>query len=117
MRPYPIKSSTCVHLILTLIGLWLFYASIMTANASTDISNVPMAVTNTVKPNLMLTIDSSGGMDVDVLLPTFNSMYYEYGVTPGNNPNLLNGMFYLFPETGHDYYYLLGQSNNPDPLA
>ncbi len=106
-----------IHLGSLLAVFWFLAQALPVADASTDISNIPMAVTNTVKPNLMLTIDSSGGMDVDVLLPTYNSMYYEYGVTPGNNPDLLNGMFYLFPETGHDYHYLLGESGNPDPLA
>lgn len=65
--------------------------------ASVVISDTPMAVQNTAKSNIVFTIDDSGGMDVEVLLPTFNSMYYESGVTPGNNPGNLNGNFFLFP--------------------
>ncbi|MDA8383921.1 MAG: PilC/PilY family type IV pilus protein [Betaproteobacteria bacterium] len=94
--------------------------------SATDLSNVPMAVQYSIKPNVMLTIDSSGGMDVDVLLPTYNSMYYETGVTI--NESALNGFFYLFPEDQRDaelggvgYYMQLGGlpsangGNNPDP--
>lgn len=70
--------------------------------ASTAISDRPMAVKNTAKSNIMFTMDSSGGMDVEVLLATFNSMYYESGVTPGNNPYNLNGNFFLFPTQYRD---------------
>ncbi len=65
--------------------------------ASINIANSPMAAQNTAKSNIMFTMDTSGGMDVEVLLPTFNSMYYESNVTPGNNPTNLNGNFFLFP--------------------
>ena len=67
--------------------------------SSLVISDTPMAVKNTVKSNIMFTIDSSGGTDVDMLLPTFNSMYYENGVTPTLDPTNLNGHFFLFPLT------------------
>ncbi len=65
--------------------------------ASVILSNSPMAAQNTAKSNIIFTMDTSGGMDVEVLLPTFNSMYYESTVTPGNNPTNLNGNFFLFP--------------------
>ena len=85
--------------------------------ASTDLANIPMAVLNTVKANVMFTLDSSGGMDVDVLLPTYNSMYYEFGVTPTNNPYVLNGNFYLFPVASHPAWMgvmIEGDSNSAD---
>lgn len=106
----------------------VFGQLVQTANAaSTDISNVPMAVRNIVPANVMFTVDSSGGMDVDVLLPTFNSMYYENNVT-NSNQNNLNGFFWLFPfgqngiynlGSGYSnvYWETLGSANNPDPLA
>ncbi|MDH2919234.1 MAG: PilC/PilY family type IV pilus protein [Sideroxydans sp.] len=65
--------------------------------ASVIIADTPMAAQNTAKSNIMFTMDTSGGMDVEVLLPTYNSMYYESNVTPGNNPTNLNGNFFLFP--------------------
>lgn len=68
-----------------------------TQAASLAISNTPMALLNAVKSNIMFTVDNSGGTDVDVLLTTYNSMYYETGVTPTKNPANLNGHFYLFP--------------------
>ncbi|MDA8093811.1 MAG: PilC/PilY family type IV pilus protein [Betaproteobacteria bacterium] len=76
-------------------GLCLAVLAIPPAWA-TDLANAPMAVQYSIKPNVMLTVDDSGGMDVDVLFPDYNSMYYETGVTI--NEAYLNGFFYLFPE-------------------
>lgn len=98
-------------------------AMAVAASTSTQISDTPMAVQNTAKSNIMLTMDSSGGMDVEVLLPTFNSMYYENGVTPGNNPSTLNGNFFLFPTQYRDNagtwidVMLNGDTANPDTLG
>jgi type IV pilus assembly protein PilY1 len=88
--------------------------------ASVAISNTPMAVKNAVKSNIMFTVDNSGGTDVDVLLTTYNSMYYETGVTTGGS---LNGHFYLLPSwyrennglglTG-EQLLLEGDLNSPD---
>ena len=93
--------------------------------SSTVISNTPMAVQNTAKSNIVFTMDSSGGMDYEVLLPTFNSMYYESGVTPGNNPSTLNGNVFLFPTPYRDNptlkisndSMLAGDLGNPDVLG
>lgn len=88
------------------------------AYAATNLADTPIPVaasTGTVRPNILFTIDSSGGMDVDVLLPTFNSMYYESGVTV--NQSVLNGNFYLFPLSTHPSWMsvmLEGDSNSPD---
>lgn len=89
--------------------------------ASVTISDTPMAVKNTAKSNIMFTVDNSGGTDVDVLLTTFNSMYYESGVTPGNSPYLLNGNFYLLPSwyrenngLANESIMLEGDLNSPD---
>ncbi|MHB1587497.1 MAG: pilus assembly protein [Acidiferrobacteraceae bacterium] len=78
-------------------------------------SNVPLFLMSSVNSNLMFVLDTSGGMDVDVLLPTYNSMYYETGVTP--NPNVLNGTFYLFPAPRPSFLspYIEGDQNDPDP--
>lgn len=82
-----------------------------------NFSNVPLFLMSSVNSNLMFVLDTSGGMDVDVLLPTYNSMYYETGVTP--NPNVLNGTFYLFPTPAHTAAglnnMLEGDQNDPDP--
>lgn len=92
-------------------------------SASVTISDTPMAVKNTAKSNIMFTVDNSGGTDVDVLLTTFNSMYYESGVTPTKNPNNLNGNFYLFPSwyretnggsVANESLMLEGDLNSPD---
>lgn len=77
--------------------LVLCICSTSALGASTSISDTPMALMNAAKANVMFTLDSSGGMDVEVLVPTYNSMYYENGVTPGNNPKTLNGNFFMFP--------------------
>lgn len=89
--------------------------------ASVTISDTPMAVKNTAKSNIMFTVDNSGGTDVDVLLTTFNSMYYEAGVTPTNNPYNLNGNFYLLPSwyrenngLAVESLVLEGDVNSPD---
>ncbi|MHB8414199.1 MAG: pilus assembly protein [Acidiferrobacteraceae bacterium] len=81
------------------------------------LSSLPLYVMSSVNSNLMFVLDTSGGMDVDVLLPTYNSMYFETGVTP--NHNLLNGTFYLFPTPAHSAAglnsMLEGDQNDPDP--
>ncbi|MHB1936880.1 MAG: pilus assembly protein [Acidobacteriaceae bacterium] len=80
-------------------------------------SNIPLFLASSVNSNLMFVLDTSGGMDVDVLLPTYNSMYYETGVTP--NTAVLNGTFYLFPSPAHASAglngMLEGDQNDPDP--
>ena len=107
-------------LTLALMQLLVFAQLAQTAAAaSTDLASVPMAVLNTVKSNVVFTLDSSGGMDVDVLLPTYNSMYFESGVTAGNTPYTLNGNFYLFPAVSHPSWMgvmLEGDSGSFDTL-
>lgn len=97
------------------------FAAAMQDAVAVTISDVPMAVKNTAKSNIMFTLDNSGGMDVDVLLTTYNSMYYETGVAPSNNPYNLNGNFYLLPSwyrewsgLGNESLMLEGDLNSPD---
>lgn len=86
-----------------LLGCALYVVNVDAASVA--ISDTPMAIKNTVKSNIMFTVDNSAGTDVDVLLTTFNSMYYEWGgataasavVAPSNDPTSLNGNFYLLP--------------------
>ncbi len=104
--------------------LILFGAVVLSANAqsaSVTISDTPMAVKNTAKSNIMFTVDNSGGTDVDVLLTTYNSMYYETGVTPASDPYHLNGNFYLIPSWYREFnglanetVMLEGDLNSPD---
>lgn len=57
------------------------------AAASTDLADVPMAVKNTVYPNVMFTLDDSGSMQWDVMP--------DYYVNPSSsNPR---GAFFVFP--------------------
>jgi type IV pilus assembly protein PilY1 len=61
-------------------------------SVATDLSNVPMAIKNTVQPNVMFTLDDSGSMQFEVIpendqvyltfpRPTtlYGSTYYDYG--------------------------------------
>jgi len=80
-------------LIVLAVALW----GVNVGAAPVSISDTPMAVKNTAKSNIMFTLDNSGGTDVDVLLRTYNSMYYESGVAAATDPYHLNGNFYLFP--------------------
>ncbi|TAJ78290.1 MAG: hypothetical protein EPO42_08070 [Gallionellaceae bacterium] len=100
----------------------ILLASVAANVQAVTISDTPMAVKNTAKSNIMFTVDNSGGMDVDVLLTTYNSMYYETGVTPTNNPYNLNGNFYLLPSgyresqglSASEKQMLEGDLNSPD---
>ena len=85
---------------------------------ATNIADAPMAITNQAKSNVMFVIDTSGGMDVEVLIPSFNSMYYETNITGTNPLNNLNGFFYMqvVPRTNPGSFYL-GFNNNPDANA
>ena len=92
--------------------------------AATTIADAPLAVTSLAKSNVMFILDNSGGVDVDVLLPTFNSMYIESHVTNTTASNT-NGFFYLFPNASLGArigQYQMGfpgdpAHTNPDPLA
>src|SRR5579871_2422502 len=66
--------------------------------ADTDIADYPMSVANMAKSNVMFVLDNSGGMDVDTLLPTFNSMYYESNIPKTQQTTTtLFGFFYFQP--------------------
>lgn len=94
--------------------------------AATTLTDTPLAVTNLTKSNVIFTLDNSGGVDVDVLLPTFNSMYIESKVLPATTTSAnTNGFFYLFPNASIGArlaQYTMGfpgdpGNTNPDPLA
>lgn len=114
-----LMSASCRKLIAYVLLFPFLTNFAVSAYAATNLSDSPIPVaasTSTVRPNVLFTIDSSGGMDVDVLLPTYNSMYYEQGVTV--NTSVLNGNFYLFPLPNHPSWMsvmLEGDSSSPDP--
>ena len=107
---------------LGLIGLLL--APLLAQGAATTLADAPLAVTSLAKSNVMFILDNSGGVDVDVLLPTFNSLYLESHVTNTTASNT-NGFFYLFPAASlgaRIAQYQMGfpgdpANTNPDPLA
>lgn len=97
--------------------------SVTTLTAATTLSDTPLAVTSLAKSNVVFTLDNSGGVDVDVLLPTFNSLYIESKVTASTTTaSNTNGFFYLFPSASigarlAQYTMGFADSSNPDPLA
>jgi type IV pilus assembly protein PilY1 len=118
-----LKTNNSKHL-LWLAALFSLITSPMNALAgATDLANTPLIAGNPVPSNVMFTLDNSGGVDVDVLLPTFNSLYFENGVTNSGTSNY-NGFFYLFPNAGYknkrsEPQYLMGfpGGSNPDTNA
>jgi type IV pilus assembly protein PilY1 len=82
---------------------------------ATDLADVPMAVKNQTKSNVIFTIDNSAGVDVDSIFPTYNGMYYESQATKQR----MNGMWNLYPGiNSRPPSLMLGNPGfNPDPLA
>jgi len=116
-----LKSNSLRRLFWMAAGANLLAMPMVTHAAATDLANAPMAVANLVPSNIMFTLDNSGGVDVDVLLPNFNSLYLESNVT-NTNKNNLNGFFYLFPNAGvqrDEPQMRMGfaDSHNPDKNA
>lgn len=62
-------------------------------HAATDLSDIPMAVKNTVKPNVMFTLDDSGSMQFELIPESL----------------ITDGIVYTFPQSksfyGSSYYY------------
>lgn len=63
--------------LLTSISLWLGHSATLTYAGSTDISNIPMAVSNMVTPNVLVIYDNSQSMDA----------YMNGVMVSGNNAN------------------------------
>ncbi len=98
------------------LAIGLAFCSEVSA-ASTDIANSPMAVTYAAKSNVMFVIDSSGGMDVDSLIPNYNSMYFETNSSTSQISNL-DGFFYFQPNNRAGFgSYVMGFTGNPDGQA
>lgn len=80
-------------------------ASPLAFGADNDVSQIPLAVKNTVAPNIMFTLDDSG------------SMYWE--VIP-DQPGILQFLYYLYPHStnlygsGTDTYLSFGASVGVD---
>ena len=82
-----------------LIYSLIFGQTVQSAQAaSTDISDVPMAVKNQVAPNIMFTLDDSGSMQFEVV-PENSNVYFVsppdplygaawYGATSAMSPDL-----------------------------
>lgn len=105
----------------TLMLSLLMQAALMSVAdaASVNISNTPMAIQNVAQSNVLITLDNSGGTDIETSTGLYNSMYYESGVKPGNRSNVLNGNFYAFPakyRKSNLKVMLSGDLGNPDPL-
>lgn len=66
---------------LTLSALQVFFPA-LSHSAATDLSDIPMAVVNSVKPNIMLTIDDSGSMQFEAI-PESDDVYFTF---PRANP-------------------------------
>jgi len=84
----------------------VFPASVFAA--ATDLADVPMAVQNTVYPNVMFTLDDSGSMQWDVM-PDFYT-----------NTSKTQGAFFVFPRPdtlyGNTYSSVYGTITNPAEL-
>jgi type IV pilus assembly protein PilY1 len=84
--------------------------------ASTDIANVPTAVTFMAKSNVMFVLDNSSGMNVETLMPTLNSMYFEPNVVVDLS---VHGFFYFQPNPDgvRQGLMTMGFTGNPDGNA
>jgi len=84
----------------TAISLLISFSA-SNAFAATPLSDVPLFVTTAVEPNIFLTLDDSGSMDWEAMIPDTGNFIYNNGVTRYNG----RWQAYLHPGWNNYQYY------------
>ena len=96
-------------------GILLVAAQLCTAPAiATDLSNVPLPISNFAGPNIMFTIDDSGSMDFELLLGSTNdgaAWYYVNSASPSKQGFTGHDQNDNYPVAGVLNFNKVGQQN------